>query len=687
MKKNFLLILSIFAIISANINSQEYYEGGYEFAFGEHQIANGLTLNVTPTGYFIEYEIPPFYEDTVIVNNNVFSVINFENDDDFFEMDYKGLPCLPFKSLNLQIPLNIRFIEPIINYAVFEEYEIYNLEYPYLPAQDFERNQDNYNLQIDTIFYESDEWYGFVNGGAELSSVYNYNGSAGITVNLYPIAYNPTSNSIRIPSRIIVELPNLPLNLLTPCKHSLFDTYWHNYYADDRRVFKGNLAIFTHSDYEIALYPYMEYKRNCGYNVDLYTNENNWSDPTILRNKIKEIYDEDNEQGLDYVLIVGSPTQIPYSTGNTTENNNIPTDIYYACLEEQDIEVEPLTPDILVGRWPATNQQDVVNIIEKTIRFEELVGQTYERAGKVALFSGIDNYARWFAKDINIFSNILENYNFCTETYDGRAFSNNETFNLLNEELENNLWMMIYSGHGSPNRILLTPEYLEYYDIRFLPYSDISPISFFFACLTNSSYHNYLSTNKTIAMQWILEQNRGGVASFGATTTTKTYPDRHSGKTIFKQLKRRGRNMHLADWTQSSMQRYCNAYWRATHAENQFKRYVLMGDPTLYIYGTDWNYNPCYAPKQQDENNKKTKIQNLNFEIFPTIANNNITINTSENIEYLHITNLNGEIICRFENITNNTTISVSSLPESLYLIVAQTKDGNILNEKIIVKH
>lgn len=69
------------------------------------------------------------------------------------------------------------------------------------------------------------------------------------------------------------------------------------------------------------------------------------------------------------------------------------------------------------------------------------------------------------------------------------------------------------------------------------------------------------------------------------------------------------------------------------------------------------------------------------------IANNNITINTSENIEYLHITNLNREIICRFENITNNTTISVSSLPESLYLIVAQTKDGNILNEKIIVKH
>lgn len=44
MKKNFLLILFIFATISANINSQEYYEGEYEFAFGEIPIAEGLTL-------------------------------------------------------------------------------------------------------------------------------------------------------------------------------------------------------------------------------------------------------------------------------------------------------------------------------------------------------------------------------------------------------------------------------------------------------------------------------------------------------------------------------------------------------------------------------------------------------------------------------------------------------------------
>lgn len=251
--------------------------------------------------------------------------------------------------------------------------------------------------------------------------------------------------------------------------------------------------------------------------------------------------------------------------------------------------------------------------------------------------------------------------------------------------------MMIYSGHGNSGEIELAQNCLSQSQISQLSYSDVSPISFFFACLTNNPYSDYSNSllNKTFAMQWVVEQNKGGVASLGSTTETQIQTDHHFGKAIFKQLKRTDTNMHIADWIQSSAQRYCNAYWRVPYAKDQVKRYVLMGDPTLYIYGTDWYYNPIIQySKQSDEENKKTESKELtNFEIYPTIANDYIIVKTSEDIESLQITNLSGKIVYNSNNITNNTTISISSLPESLYFVIAQTKGGKTLNKKLIVQH
>lgn len=696
MRKNFLLILFIFATISANINSQEYYEGEYEFAFGEIPIAEGLTLFVNEDNYRIEYEIPQHYEDYVIVNDEIYSVIKFENDNDFFEMREIGLPNLPFKSLNLQIPFDIPYIDHIVDYEVYyEEFEEHHLAYPYFPAQDTEKEQvyPNLNLDINYGFYESNEWYYLVDGGVEISEPYYYCGSAGVTVNLYPVAYNPIGNTARIPSRIIVEFPNLSLDQLTVCQHSLFDTYWHDYSTQNRTKFKGDLAIFTHSNYVSALSSYVQYKRNCGYRVNVYTDTTNWSNPVVLRNKIKEIYDESDGQNLDYVLIVGAPIQIPYSVGILNNprpiSENIPTDIYYACLEQNNINNEPLTPDIKIGRWPVTSEQEVINITEKTIRFEETFGRIYHSAGRTALFSGTGDYAYWFDQDINTFANILRNYNLSATTYDGRGYTNDEMFYLLNDELNSDLWMMIYSGHGSPSGIGIT----DYTQINQLAYSDVSPISFFFACSTNrypnSGNNENYTLSKTFAMQWVVEQNKGGVASLGSTTTTQTYTDHHFGKAIFKQLKRSDTNMHIADWIQSSAQRYCNAYWRASYAKNQFKRYVLMGDPTLYIYGTNSFDNPIirYSKQSEDEDKEIESKKLVNFEIYPTIANDHIIVNTSECIESLQITNLSGKIVYNDNNVIDNTIISTSSLPESIYFVIAQTKEGKVLNKKLIVQH
>ena len=188
---------------------------------------------------------------------------------------------------------------------------------------------------------------------------------------------------------------------------------------------------------------------------------------------------------------------------------------------------------------------------------------------------------------------------------------------------------------------------------------------------------------------YLIFVNKNGVASLGATTNTNTYSDHFSGKVIFKQLKRDGTNMHLADWIQSAMQRYCNAHGRATHAKNQVKRYVLMGDPTLYIYGINWMNNPIiqYSKHLDWEDEKIESLQNVKFEIYPTIANDYIVVNTSEDIERLQITNLNGEIVYNSDNVTDNTTIPVYALSESIYFVVAQTSCGEILNKKIIVRH
>ena len=96
--------------------------------------------------------------------------------------------------------------------------------------------------------------------------------------------------------------------------------------------------------------------------------------------------------------------------------------------------------------------------------------------------------------------------------------------------------------------------------------------------------------------------------------------------------------------------------------------------------GTPISVTYSYQPSLSVEDNKLNKI-----EIFPTITNNNITINTEENLSIV-VYNLLGQKVKALQIETGNTTVDVSDLASQPYLVRLTNDENQSVVKKIIVK-
>ncbi|MGM9805581.1 MAG: C25 family cysteine peptidase [Candidatus Aphodosoma sp.] len=391
MKKVIILVFCWVAVHSCVIAQ------GFQFVYGTKEIAPGLILSATSDGYSIDYTLPEFNEVVVHTECGTFSTICFVGDDDFSEMDSTGMPALPIKSVNLQIPssdssVTYHMFPPThTGYSIYDPYTYIQLQHPYCPAMEMLEDSSAV-CKMNEGFYYSDTWYSCdVTNNVFVSERYRYLGCVGVSVNLFPVEYNPKQKLVRIPKRIRlnIDVPLQSLNAELQFKYNpvtFFDSWWSFCVPDTisgGSGKKGRLLIVTLPEFEQALIEYCRYKDATGYIVDIQADEN-FRQSVKVRNLLMNAYHSNSRP--DFVLIVGSPLLIPYSDGIRDKYNNPLTDIYYACLEKSNISKEPMSPDVCVGRWPVSSVTDIYNIALKTIIFEQEI-VNYQKS--VSLFSGI----------------------------------------------------------------------------------------------------------------------------------------------------------------------------------------------------------------------------------------------------------------------------------------------------------
>ena len=73
-------------------------------------------------------------------------------------------------------------------------------------------------------------------------------------------------------------------------------------------------------------------------------------------------------------------------------------------------------------------------------------------------------------------------------------------------------------------------------------------------------------------------------------------------------------------------------------------------------------------------------VANNSFAVFPNPAMDRVTISSSEPIAQTKLYNLNGQLVLQ----TTETEINVSALSAGIYIIHAQTANGQLLTAKFV---
>lgn len=122
---------------------------------------------------------------------------------------------------------------------------------------------------------------------------------------------------------------------------------------------------------------------------DIYANYQSGNALMKIKYAIKNAF-ENSAGSLKYVLLGGSPPIVPTMSCRVkrevndfiTDENDTPTDIYFACLTDinwnknnnaycgEVSDSVDVTPDIIVTRLPASNRKDVQNLVARIIEYE-----------------------------------------------------------------------------------------------------------------------------------------------------------------------------------------------------------------------------------------------------------------------------------------------------------------------------
>ena len=96
----------------------------------------------------------------------------------------------------------------------------------------------------------------------------------------------------------------------------------------------------------------------------------------------------------------------------------------------------------------------------------------------------------------------------------------------------------------------------------------------------------------------------------------------------------------------------------------EVEKYILYGDPSLYLFGIDINYNTPYF----DRNRKKHMQQMKNNEILDDFSS-------------VYIYSITGQLL----RSCNNNELDIQGLPSGIYTIVLNSKNEQI-TKKIIIQ-
>ncbi|MBU0498395.1 MAG: hypothetical protein KKC68_00680 [Candidatus Thermoplasmatota archaeon] len=275
-----------------------------------------------------------------------------------------GAPALPYQTLTYEFPLGTTISAITIETS---DITITTITDPIIPAPQplptYDAPTTHYlqpNTQIyttDTLFPET--WYSYhLTGGLNRNNEH----VTILTLQLYPLRYNPVQHSIHSIESITLDITATPPTTPFPCQ----DTY--------------DLLIITYDRFATYLQPLVEHKIQHNLSTHLVTLSEIYQStyfPVTGRDKQEQIkYFIKNAieaWGITYVLLVGNYrkmpvryTQLETDTGGTYEELEFCSDLYYADIYDAtgNFSSWDTDNDENYGEWPYPESQPMEDQVD-----------------------------------------------------------------------------------------------------------------------------------------------------------------------------------------------------------------------------------------------------------------------------------------------------------------------------------
>ena len=431
----------------------------------------------------------------------------------------KGWAELPFITASIQLPAQ----KDVDLSVILTEYTDYQLDFPLVPSRGgISRNQDT-----STIPYEIDaasivdKFY--PDNLAVAEEPYIIRDVRGTTVTVYPFQWNAVTQTLRVYTKATVTLTENNQPATNPLLREnpnpirevrgMYKTIFMNYQESRIPLVMaeyGDILVITTARDEDAIQPYIDWKKEKGYNVDKEVVAAGYS-ATQTKALIQSKYN--NNPNLMYVLLVGDWNEIKSDVLSCWLGSG-PTD---PILGDVAGNTSDYRPDISIGRMSANSDAQVTIQVNKAIQYEKNPNMdagwysSFIGIGSNDNLAGLDDNERDWLHIQRIYSERLEpTYNYDTHY---RLYENESgcTSTNLANYINNGASTIAYSGHGGVTNWLTTNFTNSH--VNNLTNGTKLPFIISVACLVGA-FHN---SSDCFAETWLRKENGGAVVTWMST--------------------------------------------------------------------------------------------------------------------------------------------------------------------------
>ena len=391
-------------------------------------IRPGLTLDENNGTYYIHYELLDYQikTDTFVVTNSTPvspSIMGHAPGQYYFSRiepfgygyyDYlseAGRPELPFYSLDLLLPPDGG--QPTITNIQTSSTTV-TLSHDYTPSQ--ASNYSFEDIAYDAAYYTTynNTWYW--NDCAVDTFQYRY--MKGLNFSIYPFHYEPDSKELKVITEATFEITYKGTPLSTSYLGTLLGLDRSIYYFFDNYIGYPAPYELINDDYLIitadgklagtqSIADFITHKESLGYNVTITSLDDIGYTSDAIRAYIQDLY---KKEGLKYVLLVGDVDELPFYDGIEGDEDDPPSDTYYACLSKDNVsdQWKDLSPSVFIGRWPIQDTFQLRHIVDKTIASDLYLGGHNPNEINIFSGSGSHNYITILCSSIVIIQEVLQ---------------------------------------------------------------------------------------------------------------------------------------------------------------------------------------------------------------------------------------------------------------------------------------